>query len=79
MYGDHTRPMVNTADTTGTVDNPWILATPPLWFVPSFEFISPGLPLDLVLAMASMGLSFALVPAVLWPAVTYLVPERLAK
>jgi hypothetical protein len=25
--------------------------------------------------MASMGLAFALVPAVLWPSVTYLVPE----
>ena len=52
------------------------IATPALWFVPSFELFSPGLPLDLVLAMASMGLAFALVPAVLWPAVTYLVPEE---
>jgi len=35
-----------------------------------------GKPLDVVLSMAMLGLSFALVPAVLWPAVTYLVPER---
>jgi MFS family permease len=40
--------------------------------------LSAGTPLDLVVAMAMMGLAFALVPAVLWPAVTYLVPsERL--
>ena len=37
--------------------------------------VSAGTPLELVLAMASMGLAFALVPAVLWPSVTYLVPE----
>jgi len=37
--------------------------------------ISAGTPLDLVLAMVAMGLAFAMVPAVLWPAVTYLVPE----
>ena len=37
--------------------------------------ITAGTPLDLVLAMGSMGLAFAMVPAVLWPAVTYLVPE----
>jgi MFS family permease len=54
------------------------LTTPTLGFLPSFELLAPGLPLDLVLAMASMGLAFAMVPAVLWPAVTYLVPvERL--
>jgi predicted MFS family arabinose efflux permease len=41
------------------------LATPALGFIPSFELLAPGLPLDLVL-----------VPAVLWPAVTYLVPEQ---
>jgi predicted MFS family arabinose efflux permease len=52
------------------------VATPALGFVPSLELLSPGLPLDLVLAMASMGLAFAMVPAVLWPAVTYLVPEQ---
>jgi MFS family permease len=40
--------------------------------------LSAGSPLDLVVAMVMMGLAFALVPAVLWPAVTYLVPsERL--
>jgi nitrate/nitrite transporter NarK len=40
--------------------------------------LSAGTPLDLVVAMGMMGLAFALVPAVLWPAVTYLVPsERL--
>jgi hypothetical protein len=34
--------------------------------------------LPLELSMAMLGLAFALVPAVLWPAVTYLVPgERL--
>jgi MFS family permease len=32
--------------------------------------------LPLVLSMAMLGLAFALVPAVLWPAVTYLVPEE---
>jgi MFS family permease len=37
--------------------------------------VSAGTPLELVLSMASMGLAFALVPAVLWPSVTYLVPE----
>ena len=52
------------------------VATPALGFIPSLELLSPGLPLDLVLAMASMGLAFAMVPAVLWPAVTYLVPEQ---
>lgn len=31
--------------------------------------------LPLSLSMAMLGLSFALVPAVLWPAVTYLVPD----
>ncbi|ACL67299.1 major facilitator superfamily MFS_1 [Anaeromyxobacter dehalogenans 2CP-1] len=36
--------------------------------------LAAGTPLELVLAMAMMGLAFALVPAVLWPAVTYLVP-----
>jgi MFS family permease len=37
--------------------------------------VSAGTPVELVLSMAMMGLAFALVPAVLWPAVTYLVPE----
>ena len=37
--------------------------------------VSAGTPLELVVSMASMGLAFALVPAVLWPSVTYLVPE----
>jgi MFS family permease len=37
--------------------------------------LAAGTPLELVVAMAMMGLAFALVPAVLWPAVTYLVPE----
>jgi predicted MFS family arabinose efflux permease len=31
--------------------------------------------LPLQLSMAMLGLAFALVPAVLWPAVTYLVPD----
>jgi Na+/melibiose symporter-like transporter len=31
--------------------------------------------LPLTLSMALLGVAFALVPAVLWPAVTYLVPE----
>jgi MFS family permease len=38
-------------------------------------FVSAGTPLELVVSMAMMGLAFALVPAVLWPSVTYLVPE----
>ncbi|BDG02779.1 MFS transporter [Anaeromyxobacter oryzae] len=38
--------------------------------------LSAGAPLDGVVAMAMLGLAFALVPAVLWPAVTYLVPEQ---
>ncbi len=37
--------------------------------------ISGGTPVELVVAMGVAGLAFALVPAVLWPAVTYLVPE----
>ena len=37
--------------------------------------LSAGAPLDAVVAMAMLGLAFALVPAVLWPAVTYLVPD----
>jgi MFS family permease len=37
--------------------------------------VSAGTPVELVLAMAMAGLAFALVPAVLWPAVTYLVPD----
>jgi hypothetical protein len=32
--------------------------------------------LPLQLSMAMLGLAFALVPAVLWPAVTYLVPDQ---
>jgi sugar phosphate permease len=32
--------------------------------------------LPLVLSMGMLGLAFALVPAVLWPSVTYLVPEK---
>jgi len=31
--------------------------------------------LPIILSMAMIGIAFALVPAVLWPAVTYLVPE----
>ncbi|ABS28128.1 MFS transporter [Anaeromyxobacter sp. Fw109-5] len=42
--------------------------------VPPFLLMAyTDLPLEL--SMAMLGLSFALVPAVLWPAVTYLVPE----
>ncbi len=37
--------------------------------------VSGGTPVALVVSMGMMGLAFALVPAVLWPAVTYLVPE----
>jgi MFS family permease len=45
-----------------------------LLLVPPFIFMtSTDLPLSL--SMAMMGIAFALVPAVLWPAVTYLVPE----
>ena len=51
------------------------IATPAVWKVPAFVLVSSGTPLVLALAMAMMGLAFALVPAVLWPAVTYLVPE----
>ncbi len=36
--------------------------------------LAAGTPLEVLLAMAMMGIAFALVPAVLWPAVTYLVP-----
>jgi MFS family permease len=40
--------------------------------------VSGGTPAELVVSMGMAGLAFALVPAVLWPAVTYLVPaERL--
>ena len=42
--------------------------------VPPFLIMTfTGLPLTL--SMGMLGLAFALVPAVLWPAVTYLVPE----
>ncbi len=37
--------------------------------------LAAGTPVELVVAMGMMGIAFALVPAVLWPAVTYLVPE----
>ncbi len=40
--------------------------------------VAGGTPAELVVSMGMAGLAFALVPAVLWPAVTYLVPaERL--
>ncbi len=44
-------------------------------FVPPFLLMvyAPQLPLEL--SMGMLGLAFALVPAVLWPAVTYLVPD----
>lgn len=51
------------------------IATPAFWKIPSMVLISAGTPLDLVIAMAMMGLAFALVPAVLWPAVVYMVPD----
>jgi MFS family permease len=51
------------------------IATPAFWKVPAFVFVSAGTPFVLALSMAMMGLAFALVPAVLWPAVTYLVPD----
>jgi MFS family permease len=38
--------------------------------------LASGTSVELVVSMAMMGLAFALVPAVLWPAVTYLVPEQ---
>jgi nitrate/nitrite transporter NarK len=38
--------------------------------------LSAGTPLDSVISMGMLGIAFALVPAVLWPAVTYLVPEQ---
>ena len=42
--------------------------------VPPFFFMA-ATHLPLRLSMAMLGLAFALVPAVLWPAVTYLVPD----
>ena len=51
------------------------IATPALLGIPSFVILSAGAPLDLVVSMAMLGVAFALVPAVLWPAVTYLVPD----
>ncbi len=42
--------------------------------VPPFLFMAHT-DLPLPLSMGMLGLAFALVPAVLWPAVTYLVPE----
>jgi MFS family permease len=42
--------------------------------VPPF-LLMPYTALPLRLSMAMLGIAFALVPAVLWPAVTYLVPE----
>ena len=42
--------------------------------VPPFLFMAHT-NLPLWLSMAMLGISFALVPAVLWPAVTYLVPD----
>lgn len=44
-------------------------------FAPPFLLMvyAPQLPLEL--SMGMLGLAFALVPAVLWPAVTYLVPD----
>jgi predicted MFS family arabinose efflux permease len=44
------------------------LLVPPFFLLP-FTGVSP------TLLMGMLGLAFALVPAVLWPAVTYLVPE----
>lgn len=41
---------------------------------PFFLMAHTSLPLEV--SMAMLGLAFALVPAVLWPAVTYLVPEQ---
>lgn len=43
--------------------------------VPPF-FLMPYTKAPLELSMGMLGLAFALVPAVLWPAVTYLVPEK---
>ena len=45
------------------------LLVPPFFFLP-FTGVPP------TVSMAMLGLAFALVPAVLWPAVTYLVPEE---
>jgi len=42
--------------------------------VPPFLLMAYS-PLPLQLSMAMLGVAFALVPAVLWPAVTYLVPD----
>jgi MFS family permease len=41
----------------------------------SLVLVSGGTPLELLVATGLIGLAFALVPAVLWPAVTYLVPD----
>jgi MFS family permease len=43
--------------------------------VPPF-FLMPYTQTPLWFSMGMLGLAFALVPAVLWPSVTYLVPER---
>jgi MFS family permease len=51
------------------------LGLPALWIVPELTLVSAGTPLELVLATLMQGLAFALVPAVLWPAVTFLVPD----
>ena len=48
----------------------------PEFALPLIGTVMPGgTPVELVVSMGLMGLAFALVPAVLWPAVTYLVPE----
>jgi MFS family permease len=51
------------------------IAIPQFAFIPKIVLMSAGTPLVLALANGLIGLAFALVPAVLWPAVTYLVPE----
>ncbi len=52
-----------------------MMAAGSLLLVPPFLLMAyTRLPLEL--SMAMLGVAFAMVPAVLWPAVTYLVPEQ---
>lgn len=52
-----------------------LMALGSVLLVPPF-FLMPYTHAPLWLSMSLLGLAFALVPAVLWPSVTYLVPEQ---
>jgi MFS family permease len=52
-----------------------LMAVGSLLLVPPFLLMSYT-HVPLIVSMAMLGVAFALVPAVLWPAVTYLVPEQ---